>query len=141
VRVEFYELKFDLTSGWADITDDLPEGSPPTLARPSGAGALQFSIAKYRSGDKPHINIEDLRKFLEAFCDRNSMPRNDIVDCSHELISIKTEAVVDGELLVARYTSNGRDVLLSTYVCPNINDLEMNEDLKGVEQILNSIEL
>lgn len=141
MRVEFYGLKFELPDGWTDITEDLPDGSPPSLARAMGAGALQFSIAKYRDGEKPDIKTADLRKFLEDFCQRNGMNINDIVDCPGDLMSVKTKSVINGELIFARYFSNTVDVLLSTYVCTDINNLEMKEDLVGVEKIMNSIEL
>lgn len=141
MRVEFYGLKFDLPNNWKDITDDLPDGSPPSLARPSGAGALQFSVVKYRGGEEPNVKIGDLRKFLEEFCDCHGMSRADIVDCSQKLMSVKVETCVDGELIIARYFSNGRDVLLATYVCQDLDNPEMDEDLKGVGHIMNSMEL
>lgn len=139
--VEFYGLKFDLPNDWADITDDLPGGSPPSLARPLGAGTVQFSIAKYRGGEEPNVNIGDLRNLIEDFCHRNRMDCNDITDCSERLLSVKAASIADGELILARYFSNGKDILLATYVCPEVDNLEVGEDLTGVEQIMNSIEL
>ena len=141
MRVEFYGLKFDLPEDWTDVTDDLPEGSPPTMARSSGVGALQFSIARYRGGEEPQVEIDDLRRFLEEFCHRNGISGDDIVDCSKELMSVKINSCLDDELIIARYFSDGRDVLLATYVCQNIEHPEMNQDLKDIEIVLNSIEL
>ena len=31
--VQFCGLTFDMPAGWEDITDDLPEGSPPSLVK------------------------------------------------------------------------------------------------------------
>ena len=141
MRVEFYGLKCDLPSGWTDITDDLPGGSPPSLARPLGAGTIQFSIAKYHGGEEPNVKIGDLRKLIEDFCLRTDMDCNGIVDCSGDLLSVKATSEVENELILVRYFSNGRDILLATYVCPDLNNLELSEDLNGVEQILDSLEL
>jgi len=50
-------LLLDLPADWFDVTDDLPRDAPPTLARNSGVGALQFSIARYHSGKHRAGNV------------------------------------------------------------------------------------
>ncbi|MBR1284197.1 hypothetical protein JQ597_19290 [Bradyrhizobium sp. AUGA SZCCT0177] len=140
MRVEFYGLRLDLPAAWADVTEGLPGGSPPSLARPTGAGAIQFSIAKYRSGEEPNVTTDSLRALLEEFCQRNDMPRGTMVDCEGKLISVEASAVTNGELIRARYFSNGRDIVLGTYVCSDVDNYEMKEDLRDYERIMNSVD-
>jgi len=64
----FADVRISLLEGWVDVTDDLPEGTPPTLAKPEGVGALQFSVAKYRAGAKPNVSEDDLEALLVKFC-------------------------------------------------------------------------
>ncbi|HSO31026.1 MAG TPA: hypothetical protein VLT33_00880, partial [Labilithrix sp.] len=61
----FAGLTMVIPDGWSDVTDDLPAGTPCTLARPDGIGALQFSRAHYRGGVVPEITVEDLESLLE----------------------------------------------------------------------------
>jgi hypothetical protein len=140
MRVEFYGLRLDLPEDWADVTEDLPGGSPPSLARPTGAGVIQFSIAKYRGGDEPNVTIDILRALLEEFCQRNDMPCGNMLDCKGKLISVEASSVMNGELIRARYFSNGKDIVLGSYVCSDVNNYEMKEDLKGYERIMNSVD-
>jgi len=49
-----------LSPSWCDITEDLPDGSPLTIARPDGMGALQFSVARWIGGPEPRPSAADL---------------------------------------------------------------------------------
>lgn len=138
--VAFHGLKFDLPQGWADITDDLPEGGPPSLARPNGVGALQFTFAKYRSGENPNITVAELRNFLNDFFARNGKAYENVVERSGRMISVQGVSGSDDEFVLARYLSNGKDVALATYVCSDASSAEALEDLRGVEVIMKSIE-
>src|SRR6266404_5571669 len=53
--------------GWFDVTDELEVGAPFTLARSDGFGALQFSLATYKSGQVPAIGLDQLRQLLADF--------------------------------------------------------------------------
>lgn len=141
MRVEFCGLRFDLPDGWEDITDDLPDGSPPSLARPNGAGVLQFSIGKYRGGETPNVTIADLRNLLKEFCIHNGINFSEITDCPGVLPSVKAIHAVEDEFMVARYFSNRKDVLLATYTCLDVSNSELAVDLGGFEQIMSSMEL
>jgi len=141
MRVEFYGLRFDLPDSWEDITDDLPDGSPPSLARPNGAGVVQFSIGKYRGGEAPNVTTADLRNLLEEFCIDNGMNCSEIMDCPEALPSVKAISAAEGGFIVARYFSNRKDVLLATYTCLDMSNSELAADLEGCEQIMNSMEL
>lgn len=71
MTVQFYGITFDLPAGWEDVTDDLPGGGPPTLAKASGVGVIQFSIAEYGGGEKPNSDFDVLRSFMMEFCRTN----------------------------------------------------------------------
>ena len=60
----FSGMKTMLPESWIDVTDDLPDGSPITLAKPDGIGALQFTFAKYQAGALPEVGVDDLHKLL-----------------------------------------------------------------------------
>lgn len=139
--VGFHGLKFDLPEGWTDITDDLPDGSPPSLARTHGAGSIQFSFAVYRSGERPEVKMPDLRFLLADFFNKNQLSPNSI----HEHIASSVFYVngisrSGGEFISARYASNGSDILLATYVCQSPENAEMENDLKGFDSIMESLE-
>lgn len=140
MRVEFNGLRFDLPQGWTDITEDLPSGAPPSLGRDTGVGAVQFSIARYRGGDEPRVSLENLRAFLAEFCRRNGMPSDKMKVRLGKTMSVGATSIAKGELISANYMSNGRDVVLATYVCSDPESSELEEDLRGVENILNSLE-
>ena len=57
----FADLSLKLSEGWYDITHDLPDGSPCTLAKDDGVGALQFSVARYSGGPRPSYLPANLR--------------------------------------------------------------------------------
>lgn len=138
--VTFRGLKFDLPQGWADITDDVPGGGPPSLARPDGVGVLQFTFAKYQSGENPNITVTELREFLNVFFSRNKMPYGNVIERSGRMISVQGASDSDDEFILARYFSNGKDVALATYVCSDASSAEAREDLRGVEVVMESIE-
>jgi hypothetical protein len=140
MRVEFHGLRLDLPQGWTDITDDLPEGSPPSLARPMGVGAIQFSFARFQSGEEPTVTVSTLQQFVEEFFQRNGITLDRIVAHSGRIISAEGVSSKNGEHAVVRYFSNGRDIVQATYLCHEVDNPEMKEDLNGVEAIMDSVE-
>ncbi|MER9244506.1 hypothetical protein [Mesorhizobium sp. M0145] len=140
MRVEFYGLTFDLPAGWVDITGDLPEGSPPTLAKETdGGGAVQFSIAKYRSGEKPTVDFNVLRPFMIQFCQNNSIDVGHITNNESEgIISVGVLSEAVDQLLSAWYLSNGNDVVFMTYV-GMANDTDCLKELDVARAIVSSI--
>lgn len=140
MRVEFYGLTFDLPAGWADITDDLPEGSPPTLAKASGASAVQFSIAKYHSGKNPKVSLDDLRSFMTEFCQNNSIDVEYIsIRESHDIMCVGALSETAGELLSAWYLSNGKDVVFTTYVGLDDDADLLDKELDEARAIISSM--
>lgn len=137
--VDFHGMKLELPAGWSDVTDDLPVGGPPSLSRADGVGAIQFTFAKYRSGEEPNVTIAALRNFLLDFFERNKISLDRVVEKPGHVISIEGVSDSERHFILARYFSNGRDVALATYTCLETSSIEMQEDLKGVEIIMNSM--
>lgn len=49
----FADVHIILPNDWVDVSDDMPEGTPPTLAKPDGVGALQFSVGSIGPAPTP----------------------------------------------------------------------------------------
>lgn len=138
--VQFHGLTFDLPTGWEDITDDLPEGSPPTLAKASGVGAFQFSIAKYRSGERPNTDFDALRSFMIEFC------QNNFIDIEHifekefrNTMCVGVSSKTVDETLSAWYLSNGNDFAFVTYLGPGEESDFVDKELDEAREIISSI--
>jgi hypothetical protein len=70
----FHSLRLGLPEPWYEITDDLPAGSPPTLARgANGFGVLQFTIARHTGGPPPEFRGEKLKELLFEFAEGNGL--------------------------------------------------------------------
>lgn len=140
MSVELHGLQFDLPSEWEDITDELENKWPPTLARTSGVGALQFSIARYESGKLPNITIGDLRWILADFCANLSLEFSEPVEKIGRINSV--ESVSDGEerLVAVWHISNGRDYAMVTYTSLSPEDPETGDELSQARRIVASIE-
>ena len=54
--------KIQITSvaDWLDVTHELEESAPFTLAKPNGFGVLQFSTAFYVGGALPEVGLHSL---------------------------------------------------------------------------------
>src|SRR5436190_2710638 len=79
-RYSFANLWLTLPPGWVDVTDDLPNGTPPTLGRgEKGWGALQISSARYNGGDKPRIDRHALQSLLRDFEARHRFPSGPLI--------------------------------------------------------------
>jgi uncharacterized protein YheU (UPF0270 family) len=105
--LEFCGLALRLPSDWWDITGDLPDGSPPILAKPDGVGAIQFSIARHQGGEDPHVDRAALHNLLESFCARNGFDCRPQAEGHDNIQVVKSHAVTDGELVAIWYASNG----------------------------------
>lgn len=140
--VQFYGITFDLPAGWEDITDDLPAGSPPTLARASGVGALQFSIAKYRAGEKPNAGFDVLRSFMIEFCQNNLIDAKRIWARKFDsTMCVGVSSETEDKTLSAWYLSNGNDFAFVTYVALGVENDRMNKELDEATEIVSSISL
>jgi hypothetical protein len=68
MRFPFADVSIEFLAGWFDVTDSLPEGTPPTLGKSDyGYGALQFTTARYLAGEKPKFDKRVLQEVLREF--------------------------------------------------------------------------
>lgn len=68
MRYAFAGIVLDFPPEWRDVTDDLPVGTPPTLARGDHAmGVLQFTIARYTGGKPPEYDSRVLISLARQF--------------------------------------------------------------------------
>jgi len=113
----FADVRISLLEGWADITDDLPEGTPPTLAKPEGVGALQFSVAKYQAGARPNVSQDDLDALLVEFAKSRALgPASNLERGQGASQRVGATFFREDDLVRAWYLTNGQDVALVTYV-------------------------
>jgi len=113
----FADVRISLPNGWVDVSDDMPEGTPPTLAKPEGVGALQFSVGRYRSGANPQVSPDDLDALLKEFADTRSLGAAADVERGKSASHYVGGSFLHGDDLIrAWYLTNGSDVALVTYV-------------------------
>jgi hypothetical protein len=95
----------------------MADGTPPTLAKPDGVGALQFSVGRYRSGADPQVKPDDLEAMLKEFADTRSLGVAADVERGKSACHYVGGSFVHGDDLIrAWYLTNGSDVALVTYV-------------------------
>ena len=140
MRVQFYGLLFDLPAGWVDATGDLPAGSPPTLVRPTGIGALQFSVARYSGGKKPHISLADLQDMLGRHCDGLARAFGSHIVSDGDIDKVGCVSFEHGETLAIWHLSNGRDVVLVTYCAMGTGDPEISKELAECKGMVETID-
>src|SRR5687767_1347801 len=109
-ETSFAGVILHLPAGWVDITDDLPKGTPATLARIDGVGALQFSTGTYMSGLKPSISMHDLRDMLAEFRASRKLQgaSNETEWASDSGFGISAEFSNTEDWIKTWYTSDGR---------------------------------
>lgn len=138
--VTFAGVRFEISEDWCEITDDLDPGTPPTLAREDGVGAIQFWVAKYESGAKPSITESDLKGMLSELLEAKHLAAAvpAAVEGSRCLAVGATSAAPD-ELVAAWYLSNGADVALVTYTC-TVDDPAREAELAEAQQVVKTLE-
>jgi hypothetical protein len=140
MRVQFFGLLLDLPAGWGDVTDDLPSETPPTLVRCDGVGALQFSIGRYHSGKHPHVSLSDLQQLLLGFCEHKQRKFGAPIMNDGAIESVGCTSYDNGETLSVWYLSNGRDIVLATYIAIGVGDPEIAKELAEATRIIGSID-
>lgn len=117
MRVNYDGLVFEWPEGWFDVTAGLPPETPLTLGRPSGPGAIQFSITKYAGGQSPNITVDDLLSLFESFCVQTGLNVASIAVQDAPMSCVGTHSISsDGSFLAGWYLSNGDDVVFVTYI-------------------------
>jgi hypothetical protein len=109
---------FEITciDGWFDITDDLAEEAPWSLARSDGVGAFQVSVALYRSGPVPNPSPQDLLAMVYELLSRPEAdtPTDAVVE--NGLLRLAAASCRCGEDYVrAWYLSDGSNFATATY--------------------------
>ena len=140
MRVRFHGLQFELPPEWEDITDDLDNKWPPTLACSSGVGALQFSVAHYKSGKRPNITIGDLREILTNFCANLPHEFDEPVEHAGPINAVGCVSHGEEQVVAVWHLSNGRDYVMATYTSLSPEDPQTEVELSQAWQILESIE-
>jgi hypothetical protein len=141
-RVVFGNASMTLPPEWVDITNDLPEGTPFTLAKPDGVGALQFSVATYDSGEIPRVEANDLREMLTEFAESEGLPAPvDIEQAGSKVMYCGADLSDDERLAWAWYVTNGVDVLFVTYNAQRTHVAEAASEVRDAKAIVASIEL
>lgn len=139
MRVQFDELHIDLLADWTDITGDLPAGAPSTLARPTGVGALQFSATRYSGGKHPHVSLPDLQEMLDRYCDGQSRNFGEHTVIDGDIEKVGCVSFEGGETLGVWMLSNGRDVVLMTYLAIGTHDPTVSRELAEVKMMIQTI--
>lgn len=137
--VRFAGVEVMLAEGWFDITLDLPEGSAFTLARSDGVGALQFSTARFHSGERPDIGPAHLRSLLYEFFDTQGLgdPVN-VSETEGPPILLCGDFNSNVELIRVWYATNGSDVVLATYTSNSPEHPQVSDELRQAGQIVQS---
>jgi hypothetical protein len=137
----FADVGMTLVDGWLDITDDLPPGTPPTLAKADGVGALQFSTARYRSGSLPVFQFSTLQEMLAELRTSRGLGKPD--HTGSRTVSDNRVLMADfspaGETLRIWYVTNGRDLVFATYTGQE-RDARVTRELEEATAIVESID-
>lgn len=140
-KTTFCGLTATLPDGWLDVTSDLPDGAPTTLARARGVGALQFTVAKYHAGTSPNIAERDLQRLLDDFAKSRNLGSS--LGARHGLglhPYVCDDFQLENERVRVYYLTNGKDLALITYVSQTPNSSETTEELTETMHIVESID-
>lgn len=124
-------LRALLPDGWGDITSSVEAENPPiTFARlRAGNGALQISPAMYESGTDPRITTQLLQSLLNDFGKTRRLGVATQRACTHESLKcVSATFRSDGDFICVWYLSDGRNIVLATYICEwESRDKEMDD--------------
>ena len=108
-----------LPKGWKDFPN--PEG-PPTYCRDlsDSPGALQVSVAEYRSGAIPNPSAADLKELSEDLGEKNGF--GDLVEsssspCDFGMLGTAVFRSEEQPRIQIWHLSNGRDFITVTHIC------------------------
>jgi hypothetical protein len=136
----FYSLRLRLPEPWYEITDTLPAGSPPTLARgANGSGALQFTIAYHTGGKPPEFNGEKLKELLLEFSGGNGLGdrRNETFSENGNLV-LKADFTKGDNFIRVYYVTDRANICFATYLCQE-DSADLKAELADADTIIDSI--
>lgn len=138
MRSEFYGLSLEVGDAWGDITPEDDGDWPPTLARDGGVGALQFSIAHYKSGKHPAITLADLERLLGERTVDIALNSTTAFNTAR-VFGVRAAGRLDGRTLVSWYVSDGASVAFITYTGSEFDSPEDERELSEADLIVRSI--
>jgi hypothetical protein len=129
----------ELSRGWSDITAEVEaDNPPPTVARDDGVGALQFSIALYKSGLRPCGNVEELQELLDDFAESHGWDvRSDATRESSPRGLVAASFRPGDDFVRVWYVSESGNFAFVTYTCAG-GDASPRE-LAEAERIVRSV--
>lgn len=142
-RVELSGVTFRLPPGWTDVSDELPPGSPPTLARADGIGVIQFSVAKFVSGAAPAMHEADLRSLLSDFATVHELGSPRRVEAGLNASGnrfVHADFTLPEEELSVWYVTNGKETTLLTYITQMPNDARSASERADASRLVASID-
>ena len=138
-RVGFDTFAVQVPRGWADITDPVEAANPPsTLAHREGVGALQFSVALYKSGPVPDPTPAVLCGMVEEFGRKRGLgePAATVAEIGPPVLAAGSFAWGEDFLRVWQ-VSDGRNFAFVTYTCAAGH---AGPEVAACERIVRSIE-
>lgn len=140
-RVFFAGLSVILPDDWVDVTDELPLGSPFSLAPQfTGVGVLQFSVAAYRRGDLPQFDLSKLTSMLNDFFGNKGFGRPKHCEVwGGVTFGVYGDCCLDAECYRIWYISDGKNVALITYTALREVDVLVEKELMEADSIVRSV--
>ena len=136
----FYGITLRIPAGWEDITDALADGSPPTIAKASGVGAVQFSISKYQSGEHPDADFNALKSLMMGFCQNNQIEIDHVSESEYGRVKCASIFSENGSKVISAWLlSNGKGFALVTYVALGEENDEIAGELDQAREMVSSI--
>src|SRR5262249_15392190 len=105
---------------WEDTTDELDTPTRPfTLTKPTGVGALQFSVALYQGGTIPAPSLDTLLEMAKELGERQALgpPIRGLTTVERPLSLATADYHSEGDFCRIWYISDGKSIMLATYVC------------------------
>lgn len=140
-KCQFAEVYLHLPDGWVDTTHELPPGSPHTLVREGGFGALQFTVGICKPGVQPNMTRTELERLLCHFEDAQNFGRKEkgVAFEEGKSFGISCDYHHEAQFVRVWYVTNGMDIAFITYLSDQLNPL-CEDELGEATAIAESVE-
>lgn len=136
------QAKVKLPKGWADHSDENPDGRPTYLRDLSSVpGPLQISLTLYKGGVIPNPTGEDLQKMCEEFGSQHSLGElveSHCASCEFGMLGTAVFRSAEYPRFQVWHVSNGRDFIMVTHICPEEPD---PTEVTDAQEIVRSVTL
>jgi hypothetical protein len=138
-EMQFEGFAVQAPEHWLDITEAVEGESPPiTLAVEDGLGALQFSVAIYKTGPRPNSTSQTLREMLGEFAKgQNLGTPMDIVANESPRPAVTAHFAWDDSYLRVWYASENGNFVFATYTVDKGSAFA--NELQEAEEIVRSL--